>query len=391
MLDAEDSVQIMKIQRNARCPCGSGKKFKACCAPGLRRPPTVQASVAARFIPVRHLATDARRYEHVKSFITGEITGQRIVVVGRDILVCDKSATVTDVLFDYPKHVFGADWWRSEAEKSIDRQHQVVRWWFHVVDQAKSHQPGPSGVCAMEPDGVTCAYLLLAYDLYVLRHHLKLQASAIQRLKHPDQFQGARFELLVTATLIRAGWQIEFEDETDVTQKHSELTAIHQSTGARLSVEAKSRHREGVLGQPGNPVELKEVKLGLHRLMRKASAKQSGLPLIVFVDLNVPPERLDRENGQWRDELRSEVSAYLAEFVSCPIALLVAMNCPHHYAPAGEAESLSMAYLCRPTNAVPPLPDWQIASEIEDALMQHGRIPNFFPDTVPPDVPELDA
>jgi hypothetical protein len=326
----------------------------------------------------------------VKPFITGELPGQRIVVVGRDILVCDRSATVIDVLFDYPKHVFGPNWWRSEAEKLICRQHQVVRWWFHVVDQAKKHQPGPSGICAMEPDGITSAYLLLAYDLYVLRHHSKLLTSTIRRLKHPEQFQGARFELLVIATLIRAGWQIELENEADITQKHSELTAIHKPTGTRLAVEAKSRHREGVLGQSGSRTDWREVKLGLHRLMRKASEKQKGLPLIVFVDLNVPPERLNRDSGQWRDELRSEVSAFLAEFTSCPIALLVAMNCPHHYAPAGEPESLNMAYMCRPVNAAPPLPDGQIANEIEDALMQHGQIPNFFPGASPAGLPDHD-
>jgi hypothetical protein len=132
------------------------------------------------------------------------------------------------------------------------------------------------------------------------------------------------------------------------------------------------------------------LKLGLHRLLREASAKQKGLPLLAFIDLNLPAERVNPQGHQWLDETRSQVGAYLAEFSSAPIALVIVLNCPHHYCPAGEPEGLSAGYLCRPVNAIPPLPDLAIANDIEDSLQQHGRIPNFFPDSVPPDIPSID-
>ena len=36
-----------KIKRNARCPCGSGKKYKFCC---LRKPRTLGVKVRERII-----------------------------------------------------------------------------------------------------------------------------------------------------------------------------------------------------------------------------------------------------------------------------------------------------------------------------------------------------
>jgi hypothetical protein len=43
--------------------------------------------------------------------------------------------------------------------------------------------------------------------------HLALQERLIGRLKHPDQFQGARYELAMAATMIRAGFDLEYEME----------------------------------------------------------------------------------------------------------------------------------------------------------------------------------
>ena len=91
------------------------------------------------------------------------------------------------------------------------------------------------------------AYLLLAYDLYILRDHRALLKRNVERMQHPDQFQGARYELTVTATMIRAGFDVIMENEGDKSTRHVELTAAHRVTGQRLAVEAKSRHYPGVL------------------------------------------------------------------------------------------------------------------------------------------------
>lgn len=67
------------------------------------------------------------------------------------------------------------------------------------------------------------AYLLLSYDLYLIRHHGALQKIIIERLKWEDQFQGTRHEIFAAATCIRAGFEIAYEDETDRIKKHPEF------------------------------------------------------------------------------------------------------------------------------------------------------------------------
>jgi hypothetical protein len=131
--------------------------------------------------------------------------------------------------------------------------------------------------------------MLLAYDLYVLKDNLSLQDDIIRRIKISDQFQGARHELFATATCIRAGYAIEFENEKDGTRKHAEFIATHKQTGQKIAVEAKSKHRPGVLGFLGNKESEQAIKLGVTSLINKAIAKNPEIPLVIFVDTNLPP------------------------------------------------------------------------------------------------------
>ena len=60
--------------------------------------------------------------------------------------------------------------------------------------------------------GAAAAYFTLAYDLYSLAHNVEIQAKLLARLRNCDGFRGARYEAFVAATLIRAGFAIEFEN-----------------------------------------------------------------------------------------------------------------------------------------------------------------------------------
>jgi hypothetical protein len=50
--------------------------------------------------------------------------------------------------------------------------------------------------------------------------------------------------MFVAASLLRAGFDIAFEDESDSRTSHCEFTATSKRTGRSFSVEAKSRHRK---------------------------------------------------------------------------------------------------------------------------------------------------
>ena len=58
-----------------------------------------------------------------------------------------------------------------------------------------------------------------------------------------------------------------------------------------MLVEAKSRHRQGVLGRPGEPDEKPDIRF--RRLINDAIEKDRNNPLAIFVDTNLPPQRAE--------------------------------------------------------------------------------------------------
>ena len=79
--------------------------------------------------------------------------------------------------------------------------------------------------------GVVACYLGLAYSLYLLDHNVEIQDRLIARLRDPRNFQGAFYELFVANILIRAGFQLTLEDESDGKSKHCEFATVSRETG----------------------------------------------------------------------------------------------------------------------------------------------------------------
>src|ERR1035437_4999133 len=116
--------------------------------------------------------------------------------------------------------------------------------------------------------------------------------TTLARLEHRDQFQGAMHELFAEATCLHAGFTIIRENEKDPNRRHVEFTAVHKSTGQHVLVEAKSRHRAGVMGQPGARDASADIKF--RRLINDAVTKDPNNPLVIFVDTNLPPRSEER-------------------------------------------------------------------------------------------------
>jgi hypothetical protein len=117
-------------------------------------------------------------------------------------------------------------------------------------------------------NGDLFAFLSFAHDLFTLSDNAKVQKSLFDRLRKPDQYQGARYEMFVAASLLRAGFKIAFEDESDSRTSHCEFTATSKQTGRSFSVEAKSRQRKSPTSDDEAP-----PKSGMYRLMQKCSGK----------------------------------------------------------------------------------------------------------------------
>ncbi|WP_395701239.1 SEC-C metal-binding domain-containing protein [Aquabacterium sp.] len=260
-------MEPMRVGRNEACPCGSGKKFKRC--HGALEAPS--ASVADLIVE----AAGRRRQQQLEQGLgrpiisTKALSGHRVVAVGAQ-WIAGTWTTFHSFLPDYLWTVFGRDWCATELAKPLEQRHPAMQWHEVIRDQESRAGGQPGEVFHSTMNGAVGSFLTLAYDLYCLQHNAELQARLVARMKVPDQFAGARYEAQVAASFARAGFTIEFEDETDGGRSHCEFAATAPS-GRRFSVECKRRS-----GQKG-------MRIG--QLFNEAQRKQADHVRVVFIEL----------------------------------------------------------------------------------------------------------
>ena len=149
------------------------------------------------------------------------------------------------------------------------------------------------------------------------------RSRLINRLKNPDQFNGAYYETFVAATLIKAGFDLELENEEDVSSSHCEFTATFRETGNKYSVEAKSR-------EPHKSSSV--ITNQLYNALRKTANHQR----IVFIDVNVPESVDDVQNLTWLQRairsIREKERDLTIEGNPAPEAYVFVTNHPFCYA-----------------------------------------------------------
>ena len=317
----------------------------------------------------------------VRPIIHTDFKGYKMVAVGNQLHYSKSWKTFPDFLFTYIAQVLGSDWGNQELKKPYDERHQILKWYDGVCRFQDNQKKGENGIYSAIPDGVTAAYLRLAYDLYILRHHTALQKEVVRRLKNQDQFQGSRYELFVASTFIRAGFDISYEDESDRTITHPEFVATHKVTGQIVSVEAKSRHRPGVLGFPGEVESESDIKLGVRRLLNRSLLKTTNHPYVIFIDLNLPPLPGKIFEKPWFGKILSSISkdGGPAKENPDPYNLLVFTNHPDHYGKEGEIYPKKDTIFVVPKYSRVPVHYPKIIEEIHEAASQYGNIPNEFP------------
>jgi len=407
-----------KIGRNDPCPCGSGKKYKKCHGgidsqpqqgyavtlnsqnqgpPGL----TIRKLALGEITPevLRKITPQARQdraytsqFGHVRQPITAEFQGFRFVAAGNQLLYqpSDRAQFFTDILMNFVPIMFGKAWFDGEVAKPIGSRHPVMESRVKALTYIGKQPKNPDGSYHFQTTGPVISYLTFAYDLFVVKDNGRLDARLLERLKNCNTFQGARHELFAEATCLRAGYTIEHEDETDGSTRHAEFTATHRITGLKISVEAKSKHRPGVLGQPGTVEADGQHNLKIGHLLNDAIHKNAQHPLAVFLDLNLPWNTAERLLGMEPPRPPHPVIQNTLDRMrrrhggTDPINLLVITNHPAHYS-AEEEAAPSPHFLCIQSQ-VPSLvaarPDALLA--IHQAVIQSGRIPQFFPGKEPP-------
>lgn len=380
----------MKVGRNAPCPCGSGLKYKKCCADkdaaresaelgqrnrGVRklteaeeRHPDIAA--ARERIEAQRTATLERLQEGFGVWINfvapTEYQGRRVWAIG-DRVYLDRppNETFHEFLLHVLRVTLGEEW-RAEQAAS-DNPHFAMRCFdeYHAWTAEQSEKNSPEdGVWAAEPNGWAQYLRSLAWDVATLIHACPggPPEGLTERLRDPVAFQGARYEIAVAAIFARLDCEIEFLDDNEALkgQKRVEFIATHRPTGQQVSVEAKSRRRKGVLNEEGEPDEkdpLRGDARAVRRLFVQALDKDvKDMPYLIFIDNNAPADpEAQGFDRQWQQNVKNWIDRFPPPMPDRPEtynALYVTNFSPQYDGPAlarsGEWLSVLPLYVQNP-------------------------------------------
>jgi len=348
-------MSSVKVGRNDPCLCGSGLKFKKCC---LGKTAAIQEETVSKKPPIsvyeramrmfqereRKQREYKEKYGHVQPQVSVPAFGKRMVAVKNKIFLEDWKF-FSDFLRDYVPFVFGDEWCKTELAKPLAERHLVTQWRTQGAVYMNAQPPQPDGSRAALFSGALGAFMCFAYDLFVVDNNSELDEALVQRLRNPELFQGARHELFAEATCLRAGCTVQHENEKDGTSRHAEFRVKHTATGQLLSIEAKSKHRPGVLGRPGKPADKPDLRFG--ELINDAVNKHPPHPLVIFLDTNLPVKWADRlysrhygpaPIGTMQPIPSRAMQAILDRTKKehnniDPYCMIVFSNHPHYYAP----------------------------------------------------------
>ncbi|MCL4783507.1 MAG: SEC-C domain-containing protein [Bryobacterales bacterium] len=388
----------MKVGRNDQCPCGSGRKFKKCCLNMPDLSTLVQQTKAQSTLPPEVLADIAghTRSEQARVSRFGKIrpiiqvpnyAGYRFVAVNRTLYYSKKWKFFADFLLEYGLIRLGSEWRDTQKLLKLEVQHPVWVWHSQSHLFLRSQPPVGEGIYAAIPNGAVSACLHFYYDLYTVDDNGILDDSLLARLRHRDQFQGAHHELFVQASCLRAGFTIIRENEQDPSRKHVEFVAVHKATGQHILVEAKSRHRPGVMAQPGQQKTIPDLRfLGL---INDAAAKDSSNPLAIFVDTNLPPESASRfyePDSNSPHRVPKAIASIIEQLEKsnagiAPYNLLVFSNHPHHYAKDDSPAPANQAVCIVSHSPRVPVYRSEVLIDLVRSVDLYNNIPNEFPES----------
>jgi hypothetical protein len=262
--------------------------------------------------------------------ISNMFNDHRIVAVGNTVHWSNKWKTFPDFLNDYVKKTLGSEWGNAEIKKPFSERHPIMQWYDLYARYQQETIKEAGQVSSAEVTGVVACYLGLAYSLYLIAHNVELQARLVKRLLDPAQFQGAYYELVVANTLIRAGFTLELEDETDGETKHCEFSAVSRTTGKKYWVEAKMRSVSGVLGKTdANGTKSDNPLSHLSHHVTEALKKPATDDRLIFVDLNAPFNPAEGNKPEWVEKAHYALVGYERRHGEAN-AYVIVTNLPFH-------------------------------------------------------------
>lgn len=205
--------------------------------------------------------------------------GLRHVRVGTEVFSSEKWRNFADFLLFFLQHCFGREWGDRQKALPTQETHPVYRQ-FMELRSAQAGAINTDGMFSTPATGSLNAFTTLANDLYLCAHNQTIPKVLLERLKSAVEYEGALYEIHVAGLLSRAGFRLDFEDESDKRRTHCEFTATNIGTGAKFSVEAKAvtslSARSGASASPPN----------FRGKLFDALSKQADHTRMVFLEIN---------------------------------------------------------------------------------------------------------
>ncbi|WP_442572731.1 hypothetical protein [Glycocaulis sp.] len=352
-------------------------------------------------------AKDAQRQKQQglgKPIISVEARNHRIVAVGNRIYHSSRWKTFHDFLREYIFILLGPEWVESESKKPPADSHPIIQWYSQAMRDARAMPVGDTGLFTGAMTGAQRAFLNLAYNLYLIAHHSdpekakRIIDSFVLRLKsaRADDFIGKLFETYASAAFLKAGFQIEYENERDGGDSHVEFVATYPETSKKFSVEVKARNP-----LPGSESAKDNKKHpNIWHKIKKALKKTAAHERVVFIEVNVSEVVGPDFSGTWADaalDQMEKAEEYVdREGVPYPPAYVIITN--HAYHNNLEASDVGIQAI----SAGYKIPDFGPRASIDrfkkylenlerhremfalfDSLKEHSHIPATFDGEIP--------
>lgn len=316
-----------------------------------------------------------------------EAFGKRLAVVGGTIYSQERQgqSSFLHLIHDHALMLFGDALLDAEEAKPLERRHPALQWMYAYVDHVNKLNAEGNTAPAMRQIGAGAAWTRFSYDLFTIKDNATLESVLKKRLLNPATFQAARHELWVAALCLAAGFELQFENEADNSSTHPEFIGTDKFSKARIAVEAKSRHRKGVLGFAGGKDVDPGESVGIRDMVLAAFKKSADVPLYVFIDVNLPPSPDEEIWGKWIEEIELTMKHLQDEGYAspCPANTIFFSNDPSHYLPdrqiglAGDRLWLKHFHSAEPRIAHPS-PD--VLERLRTAHTQRRTPPADYPD-----------
>ena len=262
---------------------------------------------------------------------------KRMLIIGSGIYkqVQDGEYSPVNLAHDCGLELFGEPYLEEQEQMPLDQRHPALQWMYTYVEH-REHLENQEHIDPKDEQiGAGGAWLRFGYDLFTIRDNAKLHARLKERLLKLDSFQGARHELAVASMCVAAGFDIEFEDDSDNQRNHTEFIGTDKITGAKIAVEAKSRHRKGVKGFASGRDIPPEQEVAVRGLVLDGFDNTKGCqyPSYIFVDANLPPVPDEPTFQRWLAEIDQTMNDLAAEGYAdpCPVNAVFFINDPSHY------------------------------------------------------------